>query len=390
MPHTSARTPRLLLALCLLAGLSGCSSWREVARHREWTLLERPQVPVAREAYEAAFEPAMRVVQAEFGPFRRRVKVHAWHGAVGIQGEGRELLMGSRDGDVQEVAGIGPALIPAFHARGVHPFQRSGIFIGVPDVGTAVHELVHARLAEDTTSLPLWFEEGVATFFGDGALVNGEWIVDGFSAWPWRELREEEWSQGELEGLLSIESTLGTSMREDVLVHFIGWAIVYDLWRETASTDWQVWLAAFDHEDLHGDGARRLARTLSDETLEQLLSGLEAPDPGQRIARAKGLWKLRSSLVVERLALACKQEADPEACVALAVNLLAGLGEQNVSTRRWFGFRRILRETLGRGRLDQPTEAAALVELRKALAGRVPDTSLAETAMEGLSRFWEE
>jgi hypothetical protein len=36
-----------------------------------------------------------------------------------------------------------------------------------------VHELVHARVSEENAKLPLWFEEGLASLFGDGALYDG-------------------------------------------------------------------------------------------------------------------------------------------------------------------------------------------------------------------------
>ena len=66
-----------------------------------------------------------------------------------------------------------------------------------------MHELVHARLAQEGVELPLWFEEGVATFLGDGALVSGRWVVDGLACWPLRELQKARPRGAELRRLLA-------------------------------------------------------------------------------------------------------------------------------------------------------------------------------------------
>ena len=46
-----------------------------------------------------------------------------------------------------------------------------------------------------------------------------------------------------------------------------------------------------------------------------------------RCAAAKGLWKLRSEHVLERLLDALEREQDPEARIVLSINALAAAGE---------------------------------------------------------------
>jgi hypothetical protein len=116
---------------------------------------------------------------------------------------------------VQDVPGIGPARVRAYHARGDELFgPPSGIFLAAPECGTAAHELVHARAAEENLELPLWLEEGVACLIGDGFLEGDRWVVDGLSCWPLRELQNQTLPDADLARILSPGASDPSSPRE--------------------------------------------------------------------------------------------------------------------------------------------------------------------------------
>jgi hypothetical protein len=376
-------------AVLLLAALAAtaCTSWRRAETFEGWTLYGAPGVELDADRWQAVFDPALAAVEATFGPFEDRVRVHAWRGGVTLAADGRRIVA-TDDATVQDVPGIGPARVQGYHARGgLGPFSRGGIFVGDPEAGTAVHELVHARVAELDERWPLWFEEGVATWFGDGALVGGRWTTDGFACWPWRELRENPLTDDELAALLALGANDATSVRDNVLVHFVGWAIVFDLARETRSDDWRVWLATFERDGSLRDARRRMARTLLDATPDLWLRRLEDPDPAVRFATAKGTWKLARVEVVEALVTALERETDGEVAVALAVNLLAAANDLDLSGPTAWRVRRASRETLREAELADPLEQRAVDALFvEPAAGRpVPPV-----ALETLRRFWAE
>lgn len=387
MRHEPRSLPRALGAASvalLVAWTGGCASWRSVERFERWTLYEAPGRAVPTREYEAAFEIAFEAVEAVLGPFGERVRVYAWDSR-----EARPAPASARETAVHEVPGIGPARIQAYHLRGGHfPFSYSGVFIGVPDPGTAAHELVHARLAEEDPSLPLWFEEGVATILGDGALWRGRWYVDGLACWPLRELREEELDDAYLGHLLALGASDESSVRDNVLVHFVGWAIVFDLYRETGVLDWRAWYERFDHEHALRDARARLDRTLAPETVERWLARLDSPDPACRLAAAKGTWKLRSKPAFERLVVALEDEVDDEARVGLAVNALATAGEVRAPWRTRRRLDLAVAAVLREAQLDDPAELEALRELERAYLRF--DGELAQRALARLARFWEE
>ena len=237
-------------------------------------------------------------------------------------------------------------------------------------------------------ALPLWFEEGVASILGDGVAWRGRWQVDGLACWPLRELREEELSDEHLAELLALRASDACSVRDNVLVHFVGWAIVFDLYRETGALDWRAWYERFDHGAPVQDARRRLAASLAAGTVDAWLAHLSDPDPGRRVAAAKGTWKLRSLPAFERLVEALEAETDEEARVALAVNALAAAGEVSApwGTRRRLD--RAVQVVLREARLADPDEERALRELERAY--RRFDGQQAQRALEGLARFWEE
>ncbi|MCP3914423.1 MAG: HEAT repeat domain-containing protein [bacterium] len=379
---------RLACALALLA--SGCSSWRSVAANERWTLYENPGSEVSVEAYEAAFEPAFDAIARSLGPFENRVDVHAWHGSVSMDGTERAMVLEGGEEGVQHVPGIGPARIQAYHARGgVGPFARSGVFIGVPDPGTAVHELVHARLSEENVELPLWFEEGLATLLGDGLLHERVWVQDGLACWPLRELREEALGPRQIERLLAIQASDHSSVRDNVLVHFLGWAIVFDLHRETGSVDWRVLIGRFDHDHPVRDATRRLERTLSPDAVAEWLERLHDPDPGTRLAAAKGTWKLRSRRALATLLEALEEEQNSEVRVGMAVNLLAAAGEIQISWRQWRRVEQSVRRALREANLANAQEQRAALDLYRAYR-HGGEQERAQLALKRLSRFWEE
>ena len=382
------RAFRFTALLSLAVGATACSAWRPAARYDGWTLYRSPEEAIAVEPFEAAFAPAFDAVEARLGSFDSNVRVHAWDGSVRLQEGQRTRVSSADDNGVHEVPGIGPARIQAYHARGngIHP---SGVFIGVPDPGTAVHELVHARFAELEQRLPLWFEEGLAGLLGDGTLHDGRWVVDGLACWPLRELREESLTDDELQRLLDLSASDEATVRENVLVHFVGWAIVFDMYRESGDVRWSEWLEEFATGETLAQARKRLEATLSIDTEIDWLVRLRDPDPGIRLATAKGTWKLRSGAVLDRLLSALETEEDSEVRVALAINALATAGELSLSWRRTQRVDRLVRLTLCNTTLRDEHEQQALDLLYEAYSAGDPD-GRAQGALEELARFWEE
>jgi len=368
--------------------LGACGGWRRTQEFNGWTLYEMPGAAIEAAAFEAAFNPALEAVQAELGEFKRSVAVHAWDGSVRITDRGREHVQATEDRGVHEIPGIGPARIQAYHARG-GAFSKSGVFIGVPDAGTAVHELVHARLAEKDPGLPLWFEEGVASILGDGAMYEGRWVADGLACWPLRELREENLGRDEIKRLIAIQSTDHVSVRDNVLVHFLGWAVVFDFYREARCMEYREWLAELGRGDPVDEIHRRLQRTLNPASEHVWIKRLSDPDPGVRFATAKGLWKLRSRAVLDKLVDAMRREIDPQVRAGLAINALAAAGEISISWRHW----RYLREAVGQAMqgvvMSDPLEQAALSKLMRSYSQQGEEQAALD-ALRGLSRFWKE
>lgn len=374
-----------LAGLCLL--LASCSSWRQVQRFDSWTLYEIPSDPIDAAAWEQAFRPAVVTVESIFGPFAAPVAVHAWHGSVGIDGQQRTVVVGSEEANTLELAGVGIARIQAWHSRGGRLGSSGGIFIATPDTGTAVHELVHAHYSEHQVELPLWFEEGVASLIGDGALYEGRWLTDGLAYWPLRELRENPPSENELRSLLDIGSGGFSSIEDNVLVHFVGWAIVFDLYRETGELDWELWYERFDWTAPLQDALLRLERTLQPETELTWLEQLSSPEAGRRIATARGAWKVRRNDVMERLLDALEVEKKPEVRATLALNLLAST-EQNSRPPYWRRMRRLITSTFRDVNLPDPKENSAMRVLLGAFLGR--RNLNVNAAFATLDRFWSE
>lgn len=388
-PAAAPLTRILLLALLALL-TPGCSSWQLVERHPGWSLHARDGAPIDAGAFRAAAEPALASAEELLGPFRREVRIHAWEGSVDMRSGNRgQIVVG--EAAIQDVPGIGPAKVQAFHARAPGGlFGKSGVFVGVADPGTILHELVHAHFEQHRRSVPLWFEEGVATFLGDGLLHGGRWTVDGLACWPWRELSGTEFSDAELERLLAIRAEHDHTVQENVLVHFVGWAIVFDLARETGSLDWEVWLERFRAApDPLAEARRRLARTLAEDTPLAWLERLDHPDPAVRLAAAKGTWKLHSRSVALRLVEALRRERDSEVRVGLAVNALAAAGEMRLG---WRVERQLWPQVLAALRdaeLADPAERAAARALHAAYA-RFDGTRGTREPLTELARFWQE
>ncbi len=384
--------PRSLLrrlALVLVLPLASCASWRTVAEHPGWTLRAAPGHAVDEAAFARAFDPALRAVEELFGPFRHAVDVHA------IEGEGQGpphatgSLAQSVKGSTQDVPGIGPARVRAWHLHSNGLFgDPSGIYVSSPEAGTAAHELVHARLAELSGELPLWLEEGIASLMGDGFLEHGVWTVDGLACWPLRELALQRLSDEELARLCALRAEEASDSRENVLAHFVGWAISFDLLRESGRIDWHAWIARYAKGIPVGEARERMQRTLQRETLDAWLERLGDPRPEVRMATAKGLWKLRSERVLARLLDALDKEQDPEAQVALSINALAAAGEMplppDLLGRVW----RTVWPRLRRAHLEDPTEDDALHELMRSV--RFGSNRAAQAPLDLLRRFWAE
>jgi hypothetical protein len=359
-------------------------------RHDAWTLYVKEGENVELEPFRAALAPAFDVVERELGPFRSPVRVHAWTGTAQLENS-RTSELTAGDG-MADVPGIGPARVRAFHVRGGgSPFGASGVFLGTPEVGTAVHELVHARLAEIGEKVPLWFEEGLASMWGDGAFHEGRWVVDGYSCWPTRVLRDEQLSDKELARLLGLSAQDSYSARENLLMHFVGWAIVFDLYREDPGGAWRGWLATFRGAAARGtevgEARRRLQRSVSEETERAWLTRLDADGAAVRLAAAKATWKLHSPSAMQALLAALEDEQDPEVRYGIALNAMLAINEISYGRNTWRRFSRLVFPVLREPSLDDPGEQLAAEEFYSSLRSRRRST---QSALDLLARYWEE
>jgi len=382
-PHRPLRLA-LLIALALPGG---CASWRPVEVTDSWTLYAPPDREVDPAPYGRALEPAFAAVEERLGPFRQRVRVHAWSGEeAGVPLPGHT--------EVQEVPGIGPARVRAFHVRGgANPFATDGVFLGTTEVGTVVHELVHARLAEESGQVPLWFEEGLASLLGDGCLYEERWVADGLACWPLRELRQQELSDDDLLRLLALRARDQPDSRDNLLVHFVGWAIVFDLAEELPDADWRAWLQAFERgaaaEGTPAHARRRMERTLREGRELEWLERLESPDPAVRLAAARGTWKLRSRAALDLLLGALERESVPEVRYALALNVFLTSLETRLGRSRWMRIRSSALPVLRTAELEDPLDSEAARTFYRSLFGGGRRVRSQEQ-LELLTRYWDE
>jgi hypothetical protein len=366
-----------------------CTAWKPLHEFDGWTLYVQDAAQVEAREYGRAFDPAFELVESVFGPFEDHVRVHAWHGGVDLDGGDRGRIRDDGEEIVHDVPGIGPAKVQAFHARGGTMLVPSGVFVGTADAGTAVHELVHARLAELERDLPLWLEEGLASLLGDGTLFEERWVTDGLCCWPLRELREEELADTTLVRLLALRPSDDYSVRENVLAHFVGWALLFDLYREQGELDWSGWIERYRDGIELADARERLGRTLDPGAAAAWLARLDDPDPGVRLAAAKGVWKLRDADALRVLVDHAEVEDHPEVSIGLAVNALAAAGEMRVDRllgrRLWRCALRALRVA----ELADPAEVEAAHALYRtySFGVRGPEDDAALTVLE---RFWSE
>ena len=373
----------LTLALALTAG---CATWRPIEVSDSWTLYGPPEREIDPEPYDRALQPAFAAVEQRLGPFERHVRVHAWSGEEpGVPLPGHT--------EVQEIPGIGPARVRAFHVRrGINPFAADGVFLGTTEVGTVVHELVHARLAEESAKVPLWFEEGLASLLGDGCLYQKRWVVDGLACWPLRELRQQELSDGDVARLLELRASDRPDPRDNLLVHFVGWAVVFDLAQELPDADWTEWLAAFER-GARREGAVAHARARMDRTLVEgreieWLGRLASPDPAVRMAAAKGAWKLRSRAGIDLLLDALERDEEPEVRFTLALNAFLAAPETRLGRARWQRVREVALPVLREPPLADPLDVEAARGFYRSIYGRRRGVS--QEQLELLARFWEE
>jgi hypothetical protein len=377
------------LLVCVLAA-SSCSSWQHIETRARWTLYTKPGEQLDSERIRRALGTAFAAVESKLGRFEDRVRIHAWNDSW--QSSEPTAIAPKGLDPIEDVPGIGKARVRAYHVTGgAGPFATTGVFLGTSEVGTIVHELVHARLAESRKSVPLWFEEGLASLWGDGASYDGEWIFDGLACWPARVLREEAISDEELTRVMRLTASEKCSSRENLLVHFVGWAVVFDLAREMPDASAQRWLAQFelgaDVKSLLTETRTRIARSTSRETIEAWLARLDDPSPGVRLATAKGLWKLRSQFAVEQLIARVQDETDERVRLAMGLNALLALGEMRFGRRTYREVWRNVVPALGGIELEDEAERAALEQFLIGMRGRGGNT---QAGLDGLAAYWEE
>lgn len=381
----------LLLSCSLLLALTpGCAApWRSLHEGDGWTLYSQKVGEVVVDEFEIALDTSRDVVEQHFGQFAEPIRVYAWAGSASSQ-DGTRGTIERDDEAIEDVPGIGPARVQAFYAKRSGFFgEQSGVFLGEPDIGTAVHELVHARLAERALDMPLWLEEGLAMVLGDGAMFDGEWQVDGLACWPWRELSEESLNDSQLELLLTLEPGVAHDMRTNVLVHFLGWSIVFDLYRESGGLDWERWNERYSDGISVVEARRRMNRTLSENCPREWLERLKDPNPAVRLASAKGLWKLRSRDVATQLMNALRKEEHPEVAASLMVNMLATAGDVYIGRRNRWRMRSMVRRVLRDPQVDDIKERQALRTLyEEYFYEQAPERS--RQAVKDLARFLEE
>ncbi len=396
---------RGVIALLLSLFSASCAGWTPIHRERTWTLYVKDGEAVDVDRFGRALGPAFEAVEARMGAFERRVRIHAWESETPTTAKNGSTKGGAAksgaalepaDAELHEVPGIGPARVRAFHVKGGSMlFQSSGVFLGVAEVGTALHELVHARIAEQHLDLPLWFEEGVASYWGDGAFHDGSWHVDGLACWPLRELREQRLSDADLARLLALHARDEYDARENLLVHFLGWALVFDLAQQAPQADWLEWKRTFEQHAAEIGAVtaarERLERVLGDATVVGWLQRLREPAPGARLAAAKGLWKLRDVRVIDAMLDALEREQDGELRVALALNILLASGETRVGRTRWNRLASLVFPILRESKLADPREDKALrdvyASMRRWDSRRTRST---QDALDDLARLWEE
>ena len=389
-------TQRLVLGVLLgCLGLASCTSWQTARRSQNFTIYTRDQAQVDLDLFERTLGAAFDAVEARMGSFRRRIDVHAMpeplkDSALPVESGGQNEVEG-----LEKVPGIGAARVRAWHVRGgALPFSPSGVFLATSEMGTSVHELVHARLAEEQDRVPLWFEEGLATLLGDGAEFDRRWVVDGLACWPLRELRAQELSNSDFKRLLELSASDRYDARENLLVHFVGWALVFDLVRETPDGAWRDWLANWKagvaREGLLQHARLRLERSLDEEATQAWLVRLKDPAPQVRFAAAKGLWKLRSIGALESLIEALAVETDSETKACLALNALLCSTEMRVGRSRWRKLVESAFPVLKAPGLADPVEDGAMRELYEAMRWSRTRVRTASECLGDLERFWEE
>lgn len=371
--------------------LAGCSAWREVASHEDWSLYVKPGTSVDAEPFEALLDPAIAAVEDVLGPFEKPVHVHAWDGGVNLESGTRGRIESGDEAGLVD-SDLGLARVRAFHVKR-DPFGPGGVFLGEPSPGAAVHELVHARLAELSPTPPLWFEEGLAMLLADGELTTDadghpKWVRDGLCAWPRSVLAADPPDDATLASILALESGDEHSVEENLYVHFIGWALVFDLAREAPGANWREWLRTFQVDP--STARERLDRSLDRGTfLVWLHEHLSDPDPGVRAAAARGTWRGADSSSLQLLSSALRYESDPTVRATLAINLLAAAGEGRFAGMgRWNGLRLPI-AVLEHLTFGTPADQDAARRLLAGYRGEGPRGSI-EQAFRDLEAYWQE
>ncbi|MBK7642765.1 MAG: hypothetical protein IPJ19_06880 [Planctomycetes bacterium] len=201
-------------------------------------------------------------------------------------------------------------------------------------------------------------------------------------------LGEQRIANDELERLCRLRAGEDSDTRENVLAHFVGWAIVFDLMREHGSIDWKGWIARYSEGISTGEARDRLDRTLAPATVDTWLTRLADAQPMVRAATAKGLWKLRSASVLNRLLDALEREHDTETRIVFSINALAAAGEMPLQPELTGRVWRTVWPRLRRAELVDGAENRALGELMRSF--RYGSRGASQEPLEVLRRLWAE
>ncbi|MFT4709058.1 MAG: hypothetical protein ACI8Q9_000175, partial [Planctomycetota bacterium] len=195
-------------------------------------------------------------------------------------------------------------------------------------------------------------------------------------------------TDAELLDLLAIRVSDSHSVEDNLMVHFVGWALVFDLYREDPTGSWRNWLARMEANP--EDARMRLNRSIDEDGVRQWLkTRFDDENPAVRQAAARGVWRIGDALSLQLLSSALRKEQDMAVVATLTINILAAAGEGRFAGMgRWNGLRLPLMK-LREEPFEDATERWASRRLLAGYQGYAGSEAIRE-AFEILSSYWQE